>query len=312
MGVFMDLTIVQKEILQELIAIYKEKNRPVKGTEIAIRLNRNPGTIRNQMQALRALNLVDGVPGPKGGYVPTSHAYRAVGLISSEEEIVVPIYKGDERVEGVYVEKIVFDTVAHEKSCSSMIYIKGDTKIFNEGDVVKIGPTHHNKIIIFGKVAGRDDIDHILLIDVVGVTSIPNITVKSIAVKEDLIWLSPDVKIKDAAKIFYDNNINGVPIISNDKLVGILTLHDLAYALSNSMENEYIEKIMVRNPLTITPDKKVYDALILMEKKGVGRLIVVDENDNVVGIITRTDVLKLIEGVLFPKILKELIDKKEL
>ncbi|WP_421077366.1 CBS domain-containing protein [Methanothermococcus sp. Ax23] len=308
----MDLTIVQKEILQELIAIYKEKNRPVKGTEIAIRLNRNPGTIRNQMQALRALNLVDGVPGPKGGYVPTSHAYRAVGLISSEEEIVVPIYKGDERVEGVYVEKIVFDTVAHEKSCSSMIYIKGDTKIFNEGDVVKIGPTHHNKIIIFGKVAGRDDIDHILLIDVVGVTSIPNITVKSIAVKEDLIWLSPDVKIKDAAKIFYDNNINGVPIISNDKLVGILTLHDLAYALSNSMENEYIEKIMVRNPLTITPDKKVYDALILMEKKGVGRLIVVDENDNVVGIITRTDVLKLIEGVLFPKILKELIDKKEL
>ncbi|AEH07134.1 putative signal transduction protein with CBS domains [Methanothermococcus okinawensis IH1] len=312
MGVFMDLTIVQKEILQELIAIYREKNRPVKGTEIAIRLNRNPGTIRNQMQALRALNLVDGVPGPKGGYVPTSSAYRAVGLISGEEEISVPIYKGDERVEGVYVEKIVFDTVAHEKSCSSMIYIKGDTKIFNEGDIVKIGPTYHNKIIIFGKVSGRDDIDHILLIDVIGVTSIPNITVKSIAIKEDLIWLSPDTNIKDAAKIFYDNNINGAPIISNGNLVGILTLHDLAYALSNSLENESVEKIMAKNPLTITPDKKVYDALILMEKQGVGRLIVVDKDSKVIGIITRTDVLKLIEGALFPKILKELIDKKEL
>ncbi|WP_048057917.1 CBS domain-containing protein [Methanothermococcus okinawensis] len=308
----MDLTIVQKEILQELIAIYREKNRPVKGTEIAIRLNRNPGTIRNQMQALRALNLVDGVPGPKGGYVPTSSAYRAVGLISGEEEISVPIYKGDERVEGVYVEKIVFDTVAHEKSCSSMIYIKGDTKIFNEGDIVKIGPTYHNKIIIFGKVSGRDDIDHILLIDVIGVTSIPNITVKSIAIKEDLIWLSPDTNIKDAAKIFYDNNINGAPIISNGNLVGILTLHDLAYALSNSLENESVEKIMAKNPLTITPDKKVYDALILMEKQGVGRLIVVDKDSKVIGIITRTDVLKLIEGALFPKILKELIDKKEL
>ncbi|WP_292459805.1 CBS domain-containing protein [Methanothermococcus sp.] len=307
----MDLTVVQKEILQELIDIYKEKNRPVKGTEIAIRLNRNPGTIRNQMQALRALNLVDGVPGPKGGYVPTSQAYRAIGLIYGEEEIIVPIYKEDERIDGVYVEKIVFDTVAHEKSCSSMIYIKGDTKIFNEGDIVKIGPTYHNKIIIFGKVAGRDDIDHILLIDVMGVASIPNVSVKSIAVKENLIWLKPEVIIKNAAKIFYENNINGVPVISEGKLVGILTLHDLAYALSNDMENDCIEKIMVKNPLTTSPDKKVYDALILMEKKGVGRLIVVDKN-KVVGIITRTDILRLIEGVMFPKILKELIDKKEL
>ena len=88
----MELTVVQREILQELINLYREKNRPIKGTEIALRLNRNPGTIRNQMQALRALDLVDGVPGPKGGYVPTSKAYRALGL-GDEGEKVVPIYK---------------------------------------------------------------------------------------------------------------------------------------------------------------------------------------------------------------------------
>ncbi len=309
----MELTVVQKEILQELIAIYEEKNKPVKGTEIAIRLNRNPGTIRNQMQALRALNLVDGVPGPKGGYVPTGNAYRAIGLLCEDKEIVVPIYKGDERVEGVYVEKIIFDTVAHEKSCSSMIHIKGDTKHFSAGDIVKVGPTYHNKIIVFGKVVGRDDINHILLLDVMGVMSIPNITVKSIAIKDGLIWLKPDTPIREASKIFCEKNINGAPVLKDGELVGMITLHDIAKALSNNLENGTIDKIMSRNVITITPDKKVYDALDIMEKNEIGRLVVVDKHsNNVIGIITRTDVLKLIEGILFPKILKELIKRNKL
>ena len=39
----------------------------IKGEEIADIMNRNPGTIRNQMQSLRSLGLVKGVPGPRGG-----------------------------------------------------------------------------------------------------------------------------------------------------------------------------------------------------------------------------------------------------
>ncbi|MBW9222078.1 CBS domain-containing protein [Methanothermococcus sp. SCGC AD-155-C09] len=299
----MDLTIVQREILQELINIYEEKNKPVKGTEIAKKLNRNPGTIRNQMQALKSLNLVDGVPGPRGGYIPTSYTYRALGM-SSECSIEVPIYKGNKKVEGVSVEKIIFDTVAHEKSCSSMIQIKGDTRLFKEGDLLKIGPTYHNKIIVFGKVIGRDDINHILLIDVMGVTSIPNISIGNIAIKENLIYFAPTYKIKEAAKIFYENKISGAPVISNDKLVGIFTHHDMANALSKDMEGEIIEKVMVKNPITINPEKKIYDALMVMDKHGVGRLIVVDKNEKVIGIITRTDVLKIIEGALFNKLLE--------
>ena len=297
----MDLTIVQKEILQELINIYEEKNKPVKGTEIAKKLNRNPGTIRNQMQALKSLNLVDGVPGPRGGYIPTSYTYRALGM-TSECNIEVPIYKRNKKVEGVSVEKIIFDTVAYEKSCSSMIQIKGDTRLFKEGDLVKIGPTYHNKIIVFGKVIGRDDINHILLIDVMGVTSIPNIFIGNIAIKENLIYFTPNYKIKEAAKIFYENKISGAPVISNDKLVGIFTHHDLVNALSKDMEGEVIEKVMVKDTITITSEKKIYDALMVMDKHGVGRLIVVDKNEKVIGIITRTDVLKIIEGALFNRL----------
>ena len=92
----------------------------------------------------------------------------------------------------------------------------------------------------------------------------------------------------------------------------MITLHDIAKALSNNLENDSIDKIMSKDVITITPDKKVYDALDIMEKNEIGRLIVVDEKNKVIGIITRTDVLKLIDGILFPKILKELIKRNEL
>jgi len=303
-GGIMELTVIQKEILQELIAIYKEKNRAVKGTEIAIRLNRNPGTIRNQMQALRALNLVDGVPGPKGGYVPTSEAYRVLGL-EEEEEIIVPIYRGEDKVEGVSVVKIEFDTVTHEKSCSSKIHIRGDTKKFNVGDILKIGPTYHNKIVIIGKVVGRDDINHILLLDVIGVASVPNLLVGDVGVKK-LYYLKPDDTIRDAAKLLAYNNISGAPVMKEDKLVGILSLHDVALALAEGKVEEKVEKIMSKRPITISAKEKIYNALLTMDKHDVGRLIVVDENNKVVGIITRTDILRLIEGVLTPNLIKNL------
>ncbi len=64
----MELTPIQKEILTALINLYREKKQAIKGEDIAGVINRNPGTVRNQMQSLKALGLVEGVPGPKGGY----------------------------------------------------------------------------------------------------------------------------------------------------------------------------------------------------------------------------------------------------
>ena len=68
----MELSSVQKEILSALISLYRLNSRSIRGEEIAKILGRNPGTIRNQMQSLKALQLVEGVPGPKGGYKATS------------------------------------------------------------------------------------------------------------------------------------------------------------------------------------------------------------------------------------------------
>ena len=63
----MELTPVQRDVLTALINLHRQEGQAIKGEEIAELVGRNPGTIRNQMQSLRALNLVEGVTGPKGG-----------------------------------------------------------------------------------------------------------------------------------------------------------------------------------------------------------------------------------------------------
>ena len=80
----MDLSLIQKDILITLITLYHQHSHPIKGEEIADVIKRNPGTVRNQMQALKAIGLVDGIPGPKGGYNPTSLAYKELNLGISE------------------------------------------------------------------------------------------------------------------------------------------------------------------------------------------------------------------------------------
>ena len=88
------LTSVQKEILQSLTNLYRKADgKSIKGEEIAEVMNRNPGTIRNQMQSLRSLGLVKGVPGPRGGYKPTVKAYQTLNIDESDKQTLVPIYK---------------------------------------------------------------------------------------------------------------------------------------------------------------------------------------------------------------------------
>ena len=103
------LTSVQKEILQTLINLYQSSNgKSIKGEDIAEVMNRNPGTIRNQMQSLRSLGLVKGVPGPRGGYKPTIEAYHSLNISVSEKDFIVPIYKNGKKMEDVSVAKIEF------------------------------------------------------------------------------------------------------------------------------------------------------------------------------------------------------------
>jgi CIC family chloride channel protein len=82
----------------------------------------------------------------------------------------------------------------------------------------------------------------------------------------------------------------GYPVMKNNKLFGIITFDDI----QDSDTDESIEELCTRNVITIYPKNTVQKAVRLMQEYGIGRLIVVDEEDKdkILGIISRTDILK--------------------
>lgn len=288
------LTSVQKEILQTLINLYQSSDgKSIKGEDIAEVMNRNPGTIRNQMQSLRSLSLVKGVPGPRGGYKPTIEAYHSLNISISEREAKVPIFKNEERLPDISVAKIEFTSVPQQEECEAAIKVLGSIKDLNLGDTIKIGPTPVNNLGIMGEIVGRDDMDNILLVDTTTIRSIPKQTVGDIASK-NVISLKIDCGLKEAARIFSENKIDGAPVIKEGKVVGVFTSTDLINALANDKEDVAVGDLMSKEVIIINEDLKIAKAIEILFKKSISRLIIADKDNNLLGIVTRTDLINSI------------------
>jgi CBS domain-containing protein len=96
---------------------------------------------------------------------------------------------------------------------------------------------------------------------------------------------------EEALKLLVRHNISGVPVVKSGtrKLVGILTRQDIF----RKPEEEQIALLMTRDPLIVTPDTSVEIAARILYEHDVHRLPVV-EHDEVVGICTPADLLKII------------------
>lgn len=291
------LTSVQKEILQNLINLYQTSNgKSIKGEDIAEVMNRNPGTIRNQMQSLRSLSLVKGVPGPRGGYKPTIEAYHTLNISVTDNASKVPMFKDGKKLENVSVAKIEFTSIPHPGECEAAIKVLGNIKDLKLGDMIRVGPTPVNNLGVIGEIVGRDDMDNILLLDTTTIRSIPKNTVYDIA-SLDLVSFSPDDSIRDAAKVLSDKIIDGAPVIANGKAIGMLTVTDVVKSLAKGNENLTVKDIMSRTLVFINKDVRIANAVEKMYKNNVGRLIVIDSDNNPVGIVTRTDLIETITNL---------------
>ena len=291
------LTSVQKEILQTLINLYQSSDgKSIKGEDIAEVMNRNPGTIRNQMQSLRSLSLVKGVPGPRGGYKPTIEAYHSLNISISDKEKKVPIYRNDERLKDISVAKIEFTSVPQPDECEAAIKVLGSIKDLNLGDTIRIGPTPVNNLGIMGEIVGRDDMDNILLVETKTIRSIPKQTVGDIA-SRDVISLKVDCSLKEAAKIFSEKNIDGAPVMKDGKVVGVFTVTDLVNAFADQKETVTVGDVMSKKVIIVNENIKIAKAIEILFKKNISRLIIADDDNNLLGIVTRTDLIDSITNL---------------
>lgn len=286
----MDLSLIQKEILITLITLYHRHSHAIKGEEIADVLKRNPGTVRNQMQSLKALGLVDGVPGPKGGYNPTTQAYNELNLGDYDQESHVEIARNGVEVEGANVAEIDFTTLCHPDICHALIRIIGSVKTFEIGDQVTIGPTPVNKLLVRGEVFGKDEVKSALLISIIEMISLPKKSVRHY-MSAPLLSLSADDTLKSAGAFFAQHHIHGAPVMDGETLVGIITLTDLVEGVNRGLTvSTPVTAMMTPDVVIADAETHLYDVIRRFKEREIGRLVVVD-NGKPIGIITQSDII---------------------
>ncbi len=106
----------------------------------------------------------------------------------------------------------------------------------------------------------------------------------------DPVTMSPDDKVSDALEVMRKYKISGVPITKNKKLVGILTNRDLRFETRFDIP---ISRVMTKeNLITVAVGTTLEDAEKILHEHRVEKLLVVDDNYNLKGLITVKDIQK--------------------
>ena len=286
------LTSVQKEILQTLINLYrKSKCTSVKCESIADLMGRNSGTIRNQMQSLRSLGLVQGVPGPRGGYKPTLEAYHTLNIENDPCEIHVPIHVNKELVPDISVNKIEFTNILRPEACEATITVLGDIKQLDLDNQIKIGPTPVNNLTIVGTIIGRDDVDNALLIKTEGILSIPNVSIKDLSTPIDCS-VDYDVSLIEVCKIMIENKVKGLPVIIDGDIKGIVKYSDVIKMIAENNIDAKVKDFMDENVAIAKETNTLIHSMDTLYQKNVSMLILLNEKNEISGMVTFTDVLR--------------------
>jgi len=122
----------------------------------------------------------------------------------------------------------------------------------------------------------------------------------------DVITITPDTSLHDTHRLMTDNNIRRLPVLKEKRLVGIVTLGDVrgaepSGATSLSIwEVNYllaklnIDEIMHKEVISTLKVATIEDAAKIMFENKISGLPVVDNQDNLIGIITESDIFRLV------------------
>jgi CBS domain-containing protein len=112
----------------------------------------------------------------------------------------------------------------------------------------------------------------------------------------DIIAATENVSAIEVATRIVLGAINGMPIISKDdgKLLGVVTTIDLLRAIRTGGDLTTIiaKEIMSPGPFSVKEDTDVSDIIDIMDKKGIMMLPVVQNDGRLIGVCSRSDVLK--------------------
>lgn len=119
------------------------------------------------------------------------------------------------------------------------------------------------------------------------------------------VCATPHTTLPEAQRMMKEKNIRRLPVVEDDRLVGIVTLGDIrgakpseatglsVWELNYLIDRITLDRIMTQDPATVAPTQTLYDAARLMLQRKIAGLPVV-EAGRVVGILTESDIFRMV------------------
>jgi acetoin utilization protein AcuB len=116
------------------------------------------------------------------------------------------------------------------------------------------------------------------------------------------ITTTENTPIPQAGELLRKHNFTRLPVVKDDKIVGIITRDDLlkispseattlsVWELNYVLSKLTVKDVMTKNPVTIGPEATLEEAALIMRERNVGALPVVDDKGKLIGIITESDI----------------------
>lgn len=117
-----------------------------------------------------------------------------------------------------------------------------------------------------------------------------------------LIVVNPTKKISEVNQMFNEYGIRHIPVVDGSKIIGVISKNDvqkLGFGTSNEntealnaiYDSFELKNVMVKNPITVTADTNIKDVAEIFYNQSFHSLPVI-ENEEIVGIVTTTDLVK--------------------
>jgi CBS domain-containing protein len=119
------------------------------------------------------------------------------------------------------------------------------------------------------------------------------------------VTIGSQAKVTEAHQLMLAKRIRRLPVVDQEKLIGIITLLDASearppgaeilrpMALHIAISLMKVEDVMTHNPVTVSPDATILDAARLMARHKISGLPVI-EHSRVIGILTESDAFRAI------------------
>ena len=108
----------------------------------------------------------------------------------------------------------------------------------------------------------------------------------------NVVTVTPETPMNELREVLRSKRISGTPVLSEDRLVGIISIEDFINWLASGSRGAKVGELMTRDVMTIYDDEPLVQVVSRLDRYGYGRLPVIQrDGEKLVGVVTKGDIV---------------------